>query len=291
VAGQEVNTTEYYELLEITKDATTEQIKKAFRKRALKEHPDKGGDPHKFKRLKEAYDTLLDPEKRQLYDEYGEEGVNNGGPPLRGSANPFDFINRRDKGPKKSKPKLVKIDVTLEEVYAGTTKEVKVTRFRVCTDCEGKGGVNSKPCADCKGLGAVYKMVQVGPGMFTQRQTPCEKCNQLGAIFEETDRCKGCDGKRLKETEKTIEVAIEQGVPDSHDYIFYGESDEFPGALAGDVYVRINFLPHEVFERRGADLIHHKEITLLEALTGVTTTVHHLDGKEYLIATAPGEIL
>ena len=108
----EVNKTEFYELLEITKDATTEQIKKAFRKRALKEHPDKGGDPNKFKRLKEAYDTLLDPEKRQLYDDYGEEGVKNGGPP---GGNFFNFPGQQqDKGPKKAKPRLVKLDVTLE---------------------------------------------------------------------------------------------------------------------------------------------------------------------------------
>lgn len=127
--------------------------------------------------------------------------------------------------------------------------------------------------------------------MYTQVQAACETCHQMGVIMAEEDKCKGCDGKRVKEIEKTLEVAIEQGVPDSHDYIFYGESDEYPGAMAGDVYVRINLLPHDVFERRGADLIHHQEISLLEALTGVTTTIHHLDGKEYLIATAPGEIL
>lgn len=110
-------------MLEVTKDATTEQIKKAFRRRALKEHPDKGGDPAKFKHLKEAYDTLTDPEKRQLYDEYGEEGVKNGGPPLQGQSNIFDFINKQQKkGPKKAKPKLVKIDVTLEEVFIGKMK-------------------------------------------------------------------------------------------------------------------------------------------------------------------------
>lgn len=112
-ANKEVNTTQYYELLEVPKDATTEQIKKAFRKKALKEHPDKGGDPAKFKHLKEAYDTLTDPEKRQLYDEYGEEGVKNGGPPQSGG-NFFNNIFKQDKGPKKAKPKLVKLDVTLE---------------------------------------------------------------------------------------------------------------------------------------------------------------------------------
>ena len=104
-------------MLEVSKDANTEQIKKAFRKKALKEHPDKGGDPNKFKRLKDAYDTLLDPEKRQLDDEYGEEGVKNGGPPgntgVMGGFAKF-FNQKQDKGPKKAKPKLVKIDVTLE---------------------------------------------------------------------------------------------------------------------------------------------------------------------------------
>lgn len=136
-------------------------------------------------------------------------------------------------------------------------KEVKITRFRVCTDCEGKGGANAKTCPDCKGSGIGVKLVQLGPGMFTQAQAPCEKCNQLGVIMSEEDKCKGCQGKRVQEGEKTIEVAIEPGVPDSHDYIFYGESDEYPGVMAGDVYVRVNLLPHDQFERRGADLIHH----------------------------------
>jgi DnaJ family protein A protein 2 len=105
---ESVNTTEYYELLELTKEATTEQIKKAFRKKALKEHPDKGGDPNKFKRLKEAYDTLINPEKRQLYDEYGEEGVANGGPPGRGG------FGEHFHQPRKMKPKLIELSVTLE---------------------------------------------------------------------------------------------------------------------------------------------------------------------------------
>lgn len=111
---KEVNTTEFYELLEVPKDATTEQIKKAFRKKALKEHPDRGGNPERFHRIKEACDTLSDPEKRQLYDEYGEEGVKNGGPPGM-SGNIFDFMNpkRKDNRPKKMKPKLVEVEVTL----------------------------------------------------------------------------------------------------------------------------------------------------------------------------------
>lgn len=183
--GAEVNKTEFYELLEITKDATTQQIKKAFRKRALKEHPDKGGDPNKFKRLKEAYDTLLDPEKRQLYDDYGEEGVKNGGPPGTAGGNFFNFFNQnQDKGPKKAKPRLVKLDVTLQQVYNGKMKEVKITRVRVCTDCDGKGGANAKTCPNCKGSGVAMKLAQLGPGMYTQVQAPCETCSRFGVIIE-----------------------------------------------------------------------------------------------------------
>lgn len=134
--GQPPNTTEFYELLDITREATTEQIKKAFRKKALKEHPDRGGDPERFRRIKEASETLIDPEKRQLYDDYGEEGVKNGGPPGMGG-NLFDFFNnkQKDNRPKKMKPKLVPVEITLEEVYAGTMKQITVTRYRVCGGC------------------------------------------------------------------------------------------------------------------------------------------------------------
>ena len=109
--------------------------------------------------------------------------------------------------------------------------------------------------------------------------------------MKEEDKCKACEGKRVKEVEKKIQVHVEPGVPDSHDYIFYGQADELPGVEAGDFYARVAIKKHEVFERRGADLAFIKEISLLEAVTGVTTTIKHLNGKEYLVATAPGQVL
>ena len=128
---------------------------------------------------------MTDPEKRQLYDEYGEEGVKEGGPPGAGG-NIFDFFNRgqKDNKPKKMKPKLVAVEVTLEEVYAGCMKEITVTRYRVCSDCEGKGGSNPVKCEDCKGVGVAVKMVQIGPGLMTQAQVKCDKCGGRGETMK-----------------------------------------------------------------------------------------------------------
>jgi DnaJ homolog subfamily A member 2 len=170
-------------------------------------------------------------------------------------------------------------------------KEVTFTRYRVCADCDGKGGSNVTKCAGCKGNGVMLKTVQLGPGMITQAQVRCDKCGGKGESVKEEDRCKSCEGKRVREQEKVIQVPIEKGVPDSHDYILTGEADEVPDVIAGDLYARVIIEKHEQFERRGADLVIIKEISLLEALTGITTSIKHLDGKEYIIATAPGEIL
>ena len=142
------------------------------------------------------------------------------------------------------------------------------------------------------------KLVQLGPGMYSQSQAKCPDCKGQGEIMKEEDRCKSCKGEKVIEVEKDLEVHIESGCPNEHDYIFTGEHNEYviyfaiqPGTIAGDVYVRIKIKKHPVYERRGADLIHIKKISLLEALTGVTLDLPHLDGKKYTIATAPGEVL
>lgn len=127
--------------------------------------------------------------------------------------------------------------------------------------------------------------------MYTQTSQKCADCKATGEIMKEEDRCKVCKGEKIKEEEAELEVAIEAGCPHEHDYIFTGESDEYPGIIAGDIYVRINIKQHKVFTRKGADLFILKKISLLEALTGVTMEVDHLDGKKHVIATCPGEVL
>ena len=225
---EEADTNKYYELLGVDKKATTEQIRKAFRKKAIKEHPDKGGDPDKFKEVTNAYEVLSNPEKRQLYDDYGEEGVKNGGPPGGGGGlgdlfSMFTGQGRRGpSGPKKGKPKLIELEVTLEDVYHGVMKTVKFTRTRNCEACDGKGGENVSKCGKCKGQGVVTKLVQLGPGMYTQSQAKCGDCKGTGEIMKEADRCKGCKGEKVLEKERVLEVGIESGCPNEHDYIFTG---------------------------------------------------------------------
>ncbi|CAD8057724.1 unnamed protein product [Paramecium primaurelia] len=290
---QNVDNKSLYELLGVQPGATTDEVKKAFRKKAVREHPDKGGDPEKFKKLTEAYEILSNPEKKDLYDRFGMEGVKNGG----GGGDMSDIFShffgggRKESGPKKMKAKLRELEVTLEDVYEGKIIHLKHQRKRVCEGCDGKGGANSKQCSTCKGKGVVQKLTMLGPGMYSQSSGPCSDCRGEGTIFSEKDRCKKCHGNKVIDVEKIVEIPLEKGVPEEHDYQFYGESDEYPGVMAGDLYIRIRIKKHSMYERRGADLYTTKKITLLEALTGCQFTLKFLDGSYLNISTKPGEVI
>ena len=136
-----------YQILDLPTTATTHEITKHFRRRALKDHPDKGGDPEKYRQLSEAYETLKDPEKRDLYDKYGMEGVKAGGDPNGADDIMGFFRGQQERGPKKCKPKLVRVDVTLQEAFLGCTKEVSVTRY----ECGHEG---SAPAASARARAA-----------------------------------------------------------------------------------------------------------------------------------------
>ena len=142
---KEIDNTKYYELLGVAKNATTDEIKKAFRKKAIKEHPDKGGDLEKFKELSVAYEVLGDPEKRQLYDKFGEDGLRDGAGGGSGFEDIFSMFGggggrQKASGPKKGKSVLHPVKATLEDLYNGKTAKVAVNRDRICSKCEGKGG-------------------------------------------------------------------------------------------------------------------------------------------------------
>ena len=288
-----------YEIIGVEVNASTDDIRKNYKKKALKIHPDKGGDPEKFKELTHAYEILSNPEKRDLYDRGGIEAVNNGGMPGAGG---FDDIlgglfgfgggrGRKDNKPKKAKPILKELKVTLEDVYLGKMIEVPISRKRICEECNGKGGENVTTCSACKGKGMVERMIMLGPGMYQHSSQPCKDCKGEGKSVPEKDKCKKCKGNKVIDEKKNLEVAIESGVPHEHDYIFTGENDEYPGIMGGDVYVRIIIEPHKVFTRRGADLYVEKKISLLEALTGFTMEIKQLDGTILKIATAPGDVI
>jgi DnaJ family protein A protein 2 len=170
----DVDTEKYYNILGVKKDATSDEIKKAFRKLALKMHPDRGGDTEKFQELNKAHEVLSDPEKRKLYDRFGEEGLQGGG---GGGPDLSDLLGgmfggggrRAQQGPRKGKSVLHPVKATLADLYNGKSTKVVVNRDRICSKCNGKGGKSGavSACSGCKGRGMRTYMQQLGPGMYS----------------------------------------------------------------------------------------------------------------------------
>lgn len=292
---KEVDTNKFYELLEVDKEADQRTIKKAFRKKAMKHHPDKGGDPEKFKEISKAYETLSDPEKRELYNEYGEEGVQNGGGGMGGATDIFDMLYRRQGGGRgrSQKPKgedcLFQLGVTLEDMYKGVKKNLRLTRNLICGECAGKGGKGVSTCEDCKGQGIRLIVRQLAPGMIQQMQTRCSKCSGTGKLVQE--KCKVCKGKKTVKDKKTLEVYVEKGMKDGEKVVFRGEADQAPDTLPGDVIVVLQQKEHPTFKREGTHLFMKKTVTLVEALCGFAFSVTCLDGRVIKIPSNPGQII
>jgi DnaJ family protein A protein 2 len=203
---REVSNSKYYETLGVEKTASPDEIKKAFRKLAMKEHPDKGGSIEKFQEIQEAYEVLSDKEKRDTYDKYGEEGLKEGGGGGQGGMDDLlaQMMGMRrpgggPQGPKKGKPMQHPLKMTLEEIHAGKKTKIAINRDRKCKPCEGRGGKEgaTQKCTGCRGRGVVTKMQQIGPGMYTQSNGPCDDCYGKGEIIPDADKCKICNGKKV----------------------------------------------------------------------------------------------
>jgi len=298
---KEIENKALYEILEVPNTASTDEIKKAYKKKAMKYHPDKGGDPEKFKEISCAHEILTNQEKREIYDKYGMDGLKDGGG--AGGMDPFDIFGslfgggmggRKPGGPKqmkKTKPILKEVKVTLEDVYVGKMSKLNLQRNRCCAGCEGKGAASVKKCTTCKGHGVIEKVVQIAPGFLSSSRGACHDCRGEGVKIDKDTICKECKGNKMVQDTKTIEIPIEQGCPDGHQSVFHGEGDEMPGTMAGDLVANITIEPHAKFERKGADLFYKKKILLYEALTGCVFQLVHLDGKKIDISTKPAEII
>mmetsp|Transcript_12280 Transcript_12280/g.14104 ORF Transcript_12280/g.14104 Transcript_12280/m.14104 type:complete len:411 (+) Transcript_12280:217-1449(+) len=282
-----VDNDEYYELLGVSKDASAAQIKKAYRKMAIKHHPDKGGDEATFKSVSEAYDVLSDPEKRETYDKYGKEGLENGG-----GRSPDDIFNMffgggsrrggRSRGPKKGENAVHALKLSLENLYNGKTVKLSVNRQRVKYPAGMTAETAVSECKSCNGRGVVVKMHQIGPGMIQQMQQRCSDCGATGKMYKE--------GVKTVKEQKILEVDVDKGMKNGQKIVFSGEADEAPGQLPGDVIFVVKQKEHSVFKRKGADLLMEKEISLRQALTGFEFPLKHLDDKKLVIKCKPGEI-
>lgn len=237
-----------------------------------------GGDEHKFKEVSAAYEVLSDKEKRARYDKFGLEGLEGeGGGGGGGSDDLFSMFfgggarGGRPQGPRKSESVNHPLKVSLEDLYNGKTAKIAINRQVIVGQ--------SKMCTACDGQGVVIELRQIALGMVQQVQRRCGECGGTGYNFTR------------KKERKILEVMIEKGMNHNQKIPFRGMADEKPNMEPGDVNFIIQEKEHEVFKRKGADLLITKTLSLNEALTGFEWIITHLDGREIVIKSKPGEVI
>jgi len=299
-----VKDTTYYDLLGVAPDANLSDIKKAYRKMAVKYHPDKNpNNPaavEQFKEVSEAYEVLSDENKRKMYDQYGKEALKEGHASAEDIFSQFfgggfsSFFGGGPRGPKKGDDIVHEIQCTLEDLYKGKTTKLAVTRNAICTKCEGSGareGVSAGKCKTCEGRGIRVIIKQLGPSMIQQMQTPCNDCGGKGETIKEEDKCKNCKGKKVLKEKKILQVYVDKGMKHGQKIVFSGEADEYPGVEVGDIVFVVTEKKHDLFRRNGNDLIIDYKLTLVEALAGFSFSIKHLDDREILVKSEKDEII
>jgi molecular chaperone DnaJ len=289
---------DYYEVLELSRSATQEEIKKAYRKSALKYHPDRNpGDAQaekKFKEISEAYEVLSDEKKRQIYDQYGADAVKGAGmgapgghagfssmeEALRtfmgafgggggGSGSIFDsFFGSEmegDEGGRQGASKKMNLSISFEEAMKGVEKEVALTNYVTCSTCDGSGAASSssiKKCSRCKGSGQIHQ----SRGFFSMTSV-CPQCYGKGKTI--TDPCSECHGDGRVKKKQHVKIKVPPGVDTGMRLRMsgYGDAGE-AGGLAGDLYVFISVEPHSVFQREGDDIFVELPLSFSEAALG-----------------------
>ncbi|KAI1904461.1 hypothetical protein AGOR_G00005880 [Albula goreensis] len=295
-----VRETGYYDLLGVKPKASLDEIKKAYRKLALKYHPDKNpSEGEKFKLISQAYEVLSDPKKRDLYDHGGEQAIKEGGMGGGDFSSPMDIFNMffggggRMQRERRGKNVVHQLGVTLEEVYSGATRKLGLQKNVICEKCDGYGGKKGalEKCSNCKGRGVQIQVQQIGPGMIQQIQSMCPDCQGQGERFNSKDRCKNCNGHKVERKKKILEVHIDKGMKDGQKITFHGEGDQEPGLEPGDVIIVLDQKDHPVFQRQGDNLIMKMEIKLVEALCGFKKTIRTLDDRVLIITSPAGQVI
>jgi len=264
--------TDLYNILGVSKTAKPTEIKKAYHKLALKEHPDKGGDEEKFKKIQMAYEILSDEEKRQKYDKFGIEGLDDSDAP-EGAADLFSHLfGMRRQRSNKPKDTIHKLSVTLEDLYKGKISKLSITRST--TD---KNSI--KKCPTCDGQGAQIRVVQLQPGVIQQMQTVCPECKGQKQTFSTIQQ------------RETIEVHIDAGSGNGTQIRVSGMGNEDINKQAGDIVFVIHEKEHDTFERHGDNLLIRKSVSLEEALYGCKFTLKTLDNRTLSIKTPDNHII
>ena len=300
------NKRDYYEVLGVQKSATPEEIKKAYRKMAMKYHPDRNPDnkeaEEKFKEVGEAYEVLSDEGKRQRYDQFGFAGVDPnygagaGGAGYGGGFSGFgDFgdifsdlfgggfgggrSSAQQNAPRRGENIMSRLELTFEEAAFGCEKEVTIQRIEKCGTCNGSGSADGviETCSNCRGTGQV-RTVQNFMGMSMQSTAACPQCSGRGKIVK--NPCNTCKGKGKVRRNQKIKVKVPAGVDEGQSVRVRGEgSAGVNGGPSGDVLVEIYIKRHPIFTRRGMDVLCEVPITFTQAALGAEIQVPTLDGK------------
>ena len=291
--------TDYYDVLGVARDADDSTIKRAYRQLARKYHPDVATDKHAaeahFKEINEAYEVLSDAQKRANYDRFGHAGVNGAGDggfgPFGGEGfgDIFDMFfgaarggpaQQRRNGPARGNDLRYDVEITLEEAYSGTTREITFRHLAGCPTCRGSGaepGTLVVPCDRCGGSGIQRQVRQTPLGQFVT-QTTCSKCAGEGQIVQTP--CSSCRGRGRIEQEKTLQVRIPPGVDDGSRIRITGSGEAGTrGGPDGDLYVYLSVAQHKAFRRSGLDLLIDIPISFPQAALGGDVNVPSLDGE------------
>jgi len=286
----------YYDILGIAKNASEDEIRKSYKKLAIKWHPDKNPNniqeaEKKFKEISEAYQVLSDPGKKEMYDNYGEEGLKNqDGPNMSsspddifkmffGGRSPFhqNFEGNSQRNVIKTDPKIVNIPITLKEFYNGTKKKITLKLKNICKKCDGYGGLNLKTCTECSGRGINIINRMVGPGMMQRIQAVCNTCAGSKKIADTI--CTLCNGNKININEKDFILIIEPGCIHDEEKKFKDQGDHLPNEECGDIIFILKDNNNTLFKRIGNDLIYYKTITLGDSITGLFLNIENINGE------------
>ena len=304
-----MNNTEFYDRLGVSKDASQDEIKKAYRKMSKKYHPDINKEPgaeEKYKEVQEAYETLGDEQKRAAYDQYGAAGANGG---FGGGTGGFDGFNggagfggfedifssffggggatRNPNAPRQGDDLQYRVDLTFEEAVFGVEKEVSYNREATCETCSGaavKPGTSPVTCSRCHGQGVINVDTQTPLGMM-RRQVTCDVCHGTGKEIK--DPCPTCHGSGHEKKRHKVSVKIPAGVETGQQIRLQGQGEAgFNGGPYGDLFVIIKVLPSKEFERDGSTIYYSMNISFVQAALGDTVEVPTVHGKVELTIPA-----
>jgi len=297
---------DYYEVLGVSKNASADELKKAYRQAAVKHHPDKeGGDESKFKEVSEAYDVLKDSAKRQRYDQFGHAGVggNSGGGggagnPFEGfggfSSQNFDFGDglgdifgqffgggrqQQQRGPQKGRDVEVSLQLSFEEAIFGVEHKFELDMDVECSHCKGttvEPGHDMKTCPTCQGAGQVNRVVNTIFGQI-QQAAVCDTCHGRGKVPEKV--CTVCHGRGTERKKQPVNLKVPAGIDDGSTIRLAGRGEAIGGGTKGDLYVHIRVKAHKTFTREGDIVLSEAHIPMVDAALGAEIDVDTVDGS------------